>query len=58
MKTIKILLFLTLVMCGCRTSTTQLENKSIKEEKMKRKRPVLDSTIKDEKLKEFIWEKF
>ena len=29
-----------------------------KEEKMKRKRPVLDSTIKDEKLKEFIWEKF
>ena len=29
-----------------------------KEEKMKRKRPVLDSTIKGEKLKEFIWEKF
>ena len=32
--------------------------KITKEEKMKRKRPVLDSTIKDEKLKEFIWEKF
>lgn len=31
--------------------------KITKEEKMKRKRPVLDSTIKDEKLKEFIWEK-
>lgn len=29
-----------------------------KEEKMKRKRPVLDSVKKDEKLKEFIWEKF
>ena len=34
MKTIKILLLLTLVMCGCRTSSTQLENKSIKEEKI------------------------
>ena len=32
--------------------------KITKEEKMKRKRPVLDSTIKDEKLREFIWEKF
>lgn len=32
--------------------------KITKEEKMKRKRPVLDSTIKDKKLKEFIWEKF
>lgn len=32
--------------------------KITKEEKMKRKRPVLDSTIKDEKLKEFIWENF
>lgn len=32
--------------------------KITKEEKMKRKRPVLDSTIKDEKLKEFIWVKF
>lgn len=32
--------------------------KITKEEKMKRKRPILDSTIKDEKLKEFIWEKF
>lgn len=32
--------------------------KITKEDKMKRKRPVLDSTIKDEKLKEFIWEKF
>ena len=32
--------------------------KITKEEKMKRKRPVLDSVIKDEKLKEFIWEKF
>ena len=32
--------------------------KITKEEKMKRKRPVLDSAIKDEKLKEFIWEKF
>ena len=32
--------------------------KITKEEKMKRKRPVLDSTIKDEKLKVFIWEKF
>ena len=32
--------------------------KITKEEKIKRKRPVLDSTIKDEKLKEFIWEKF
>lgn len=29
-----------------------------KEEKMKRKRPVLDSVKNDEKLKEFIWEKF
>ena len=29
-----------------------------KEEKMKRKRPVLDTVKKDEKLKEFIWEKF
>lgn len=29
-----------------------------KEEKMKRKRPVLDSVKKDEKLKEFIWENF
>lgn len=29
-----------------------------KEEKMKRKRPVLDSVKKDQKLKEFIWEKF
>ena len=29
-----------------------------KEEKMKRKRPVLDSVKKDAKLKEFIWEKF
>ena len=33
-------------------------DKITKEEKMKRKRPVLDSTIKGEKLKEFIWEKF
>ena len=32
--------------------------KITKEEKMKRKRPVLDSVKKDEKLKEFIWEKF
>ena len=32
--------------------------KITKEEKMKRKRPVLDSVKKDEKLKEFIWENF
>lgn len=32
--------------------------KITREEKMKRKRPVLDTVKKDEKLKEFIWEKF
>ena len=32
--------------------------KITKEEKMKRKRPVLDSTKKDDTPKEFIWEKF